>query len=361
MNCKQQTLKECLTPRSKIIHNEILISTNELLMGKNSNSIKKTRNNKLKVLVVGAGAIGSLFAGKLSSSGVDVTILARGKRLESIDSYGLLLRESTSSLVEKFPIKVIQSLTPDDRYDFVLVTVQRTQVDALLPILKKNQSSSFVFMVNTASGYDSYIKAVGANRVMLAFPSAGGEVIDQVVVYRMGRGLVRLFQTTTVGELIPSSDNRVKRLMKIFRQSGIPTVACRSMDAWQKTHVAVVCAIAQALYKHGGNPLELSRHPADVRLMVAAMQEGFIILRFLGFPIVPKKLWYLRLPRVIVAIVFSLVLRTELAETAMAKHARRATEEMGILKQELLALVNESGMEAPAIRTLTSIEPHSKT
>ncbi|MCB5263750.1 MAG: NAD-binding protein, partial [Candidatus Cloacimonetes bacterium] len=38
----------------------------------------------MRILVVGAGAIGSLFAGKLAGSGKDVTILARGDRLEAV-------------------------------------------------------------------------------------------------------------------------------------------------------------------------------------------------------------------------------------------------------------------------------------
>ncbi len=60
----------------------------------------------------------------------------------------------------------ITSLAPDDRYDFVLVVVQRTQIEAVLPLLASNQSSSFVFMVNTAAGYQAYVDVVGAERVM---------------------------------------------------------------------------------------------------------------------------------------------------------------------------------------------------
>lgn len=313
----------------------------------------------MRILVVGAGAIGSLFAGKLAGSGKDVTILARGDRLEAVRKNGLHLRESTSSTVERFPVKTIASLAPDDRYDFVLVVVQRTQIEAVLPLLASNQSSSFVFMVNTAAGYQAYVDVVGAERVMIAFPSAGGEVVDgNVVVYRIGRGLVRLFQTTTVGELVHTSYDRVEFLAGIFREAGIPTVTCKHMDDWQKTHVAVVCAIAQALYKHGGDPIRLSKHFSDVRLMVAAIQEGLAVLRCLGHRIIPRKLWYLRLPRFLVAAVFFFVLRTDLAETAMARHARRAVDEMDVLNRELLELVEASRLNTPAIRTLAGITPN---
>ena len=312
---------------------------------------------EMRILIVGAGAIGSLFAGKLAGSGIDVSLLARGNRLEVVRKKGVELRESRSSTVERYSVDAIESLAPDDRYDFVLVVVQRTQIGAVLPMLAANQSPNFVFMVNTAAGYQAYIDTVGAERVMLAFPSAGGELDGNIVVYRIGRGLIRLFQTTTVGELVHTAGERVRLLAGLFRESGIPTITCNNMDDWQKTHVVVVCAIAQAFYKHGGDPFRLSKHPADVRLMIAAIQEGLAVLRCLGYRITPRKLWYLRLPGFLVAAIFSLVLRTDLAETAMARHARRAVNEMAVLNRELLELVEESHLHTPAIMALSEIVP----
>ncbi|ADY13876.1 ketopantoate reductase family protein [Sphaerochaeta globosa] len=309
----------------------------------------------MRILVIGAGAIGSLFAGKLLKAGNEVALLARGVRLGQLHSDGLKLRSANSALIETCPVQVIASLETDDIFDYILVVVQRTQIQALLPILRTNKSPTIVFMVNTASGYAPFIDAVGAQRVMIAFPSAGGEVVDAVVHYRLGTGLVRVFQTTTIGELVPTQNDRIRVLKRVFFRAGIPTVTCTSMDAWQKTHVAIVCPIAQALYKHAGNPKSLAKHPDDVRLMIRAMQEGFIVLGALGYRIVPRKLWYLRLPAVLVAPIFSLILLTNLAETAMAKHARRATKEMAVLQQELLQLVDASTLAAPAIRALAAI------
>jgi len=46
----------------------------------------------MKILIYGAGVIGSIFAVKLSLSGENVTVLARGKRLEEIRDTGIVLR-----------------------------------------------------------------------------------------------------------------------------------------------------------------------------------------------------------------------------------------------------------------------------
>ncbi|HEY3366174.1 MAG TPA: 2-dehydropantoate 2-reductase N-terminal domain-containing protein [Symbiobacteriaceae bacterium] len=45
----------------------------------------------MRILVFGAGVLGSLYAAKLQESGHDVTILARGQRLDEIAQYGIVL------------------------------------------------------------------------------------------------------------------------------------------------------------------------------------------------------------------------------------------------------------------------------
>ena len=44
----------------------------------------------MRVLIYGAGVIGSLYAVLLAEAGINVTVYARGKRLQSLLSKGLL-------------------------------------------------------------------------------------------------------------------------------------------------------------------------------------------------------------------------------------------------------------------------------
>ena len=55
----------------------------------------------MKILIYGAGVIGSIFAAKLALSGQDVTVLARGKRLEELkENLSDLYKELTSGNIE---------------------------------------------------------------------------------------------------------------------------------------------------------------------------------------------------------------------------------------------------------------------
>lgn len=230
--------------------------------------------------------------------------------------------------------------------------MQRTQVESVLPTLSQNQSPNIVFVVNTASGYEEWAGVIGEKRLMLGFPSAGGERVGSEVQYFIGKGIIRMFQTTTFGEYDGQRSTRVRLLIDIFRKAGIPSVFCADMDAWQKTHVAMVTSIANALYEYGCDNYRLARSAGSVRLMVSGIREGFTALEKLGIQTQPAKLLYFRLPVWLTAAVFRAVMGTKLAETAMAKHCLAAMPEMLCLQWEFDVLIKRSGLQTPSIDRL---------
>lgn len=306
----------------------------------------------LKILIYGAGVIGSVFAAKLCNSGQDVTVLARGNRFTEIDSDGVILRNPKTNKTEIAKVKVINTLKPDMEFDYIFVVMQRTQVDSVLLSLSKNCSKNIVFVVNTASGYDKWIDKIGIDRIMIAFPSAGGEKFDGVVNYFVGKGLMRVFQTTTIGEIKKDGTNRVYNIIKAFNKAGIPTVHCEDMDAWQKTHVAVVTSIANALYGYNCDNYKLSKSYKSVKSMVLAIKEGFAVLKKLGIKPTPRKLSFFKLPASLLSVVFKLFMGTQLACITMAKHCVAARAEMICLQAEFDVLINKSGLHTPNIDKL---------
>lgn len=306
----------------------------------------------MRVLIYGAGVIGSIFAGRLADSGHDVTVLARGKRLEELRQNGIILSMPGAKINEIVAVKVIDHLNPDDVYDYVIVVMQQTQVESVLPVLSRNCSPNIVFVVNTAAGYDKWVEAVGNKRLMLGFPSAGGERVGGKVVYFIGQGVMRAFQTTTFGEYSGKKTDRVRLLIDAFSRAGIPSVFCSDMDAWQKTHVAMVTSIGSALYKFDCDNYLLARSFDSIRLMVCGIREGFSVLNKLGFKTKPVKLWYFKLPVWFTAGVFKVIMGTKLAETAMAKHCIVARQEMLCLQMEFDTLIAQSSLKTPSIDRL---------
>jgi len=307
----------------------------------------------MRFLIYGAGVIGSIFAGKLFKSGNEVTILARNKRVEDISDNGLLLKDIKTNTIEGYPVKVIDNLKPDDVYDYILVTMQFTQVDKILTILAQNKSKNIVFFVNTPCGYEKWKKTLG-KKLMIGFPACGGEISDGITSYYISMGITRAFQTTTFGETNGLDSERLRRIIKIFSQSGIPSTVSKNIDNWQKCHIAIVTPIANAIYKNKGDIKSLAKNRSDIRLMIDATIQGLNSLKELGYKIEPTKLNFYYLPKSVLLLVFSVVFRTSIADFSMAKHSNNAKEEMKYLQIEFDKLIKNTNTPKESIRKLNS-------
>ena len=304
----------------------------------------------MKILLYGAGVIGSIYAAKLREAGNDVSILARGQRFQDLKDYGIVLEHALTRQQSTTHVNVIDQLSSDEAYDLIVVTMRKNHVAAALPILAANQCTpNVMFMVNNPSGYEDWINAVGRDRLLIGFPGAGGSLEGHVVRYM----LTSRMQPTMMGEANGEVSDRLHTIGYIFNEAGFPVEFSHNMDAWQKCHVALVSPIADALYVAGGDSYRLSQMPETLRLMVRAMREGFRVLRALGVPIIPVKLrlweW---LPEPIIVAILKRWVRSRHFEIVAAHHANAARDEMQRLANEFQALAHQTSVETPAIDQL---------
>lgn len=303
-----------------------------------------------KVMVVGAGVLGSLYAGKLHQAGYDVTLLARGSRLAELHERGLILVEDVTGREEHFPVPVTDWFDPMEAYDLVLVVVRKNQIPAVLPVLAQHPCSpNVMFLVNNASGPERMIEALGRERVLLGFPGAGGRREGGVVRYVLASGV----QPTTIGELDGQHSERIEYIVRMFHDAGLPVKIEANMDAWLKTHVALVSPIANALYLAGGSNYRLADTRDGLVLLVRAVKEGLGVLRSLHIPVTPAGYnTFSWLPEPLLVAVLQKRLARPQAELVLAHHANAARDEMRALAEEFQVLARRSDKRTPAIDTL---------
>lgn len=291
---------------------------------------------KKRILIFGAGVIGSTFGGLMAKAGQNVTLLARNKRLKELNNSGLLLQKYDQKEAQKISIEIISELKEDDIYDYVFVTLRKEQVRDSLPILKKNKSQNFVFMVNNPSGYDEWTNALGQNRVIPAFPGSGGKIDNGIVFYEIVSGII---QPTTIGELNGSNSARIMELKSILKNARFKVSISKNMDAWQKTHVAMVGPLGDVIYFDGGNNYSVARNSSAVKQMNLALKENFDFLKNSGIGIVPRKLNVIRLlPLWILNLTMKYAFNTKWAETVISNHALNARNEMKVISNEFIEL-----------------------
>ena len=176
----------------------------------------------MRLLIYGAGVIGSLYAAVFSGAGYDTTVFARGKRLEAFEEHGL--RYEKKGRIYKANINVIKKLENGDRYDFIFLTVKENQVYPALEELSFNISPNIVTMVNTLEPYENWERACGKGRVIPAFPGAGGGYEEGVLKAEF---LPWIIQPTTFAEINGCWSERLERLAGIFQKSGVPQLPDR--------------------------------------------------------------------------------------------------------------------------------------
>ena len=301
-----------------------------------------------RILVIGAGVNGSVCAAALQRAGNDVTVLARGKRLEELQKGGIEIEDPLKGTRTVTRVPVVARLAPEDIYEYVLVVVRKNQVRDLLPVLVQNQSQSVVFMVNTASGPDEWIAALGAKRVMLGFAFAGGRREGSLIRAMRARGHV-----TPFGEANGAITERLTRLVSILNRAGLKAKAIADMPDWLVTHAAMVAPLAMFLLKHGCDTYALARSREDMGMLADAMRETLAVLRANGRRIIPHSAVLLDvLPRFVVTSFFRAFMSSRYAEIGAGWHCSQAPDEMFQLARELKDLVEQSCLPAPVLRQL---------
>ncbi|AXG76526.1 ketopantoate reductase family protein [Streptomyces paludis] len=285
----------------------------------------------MKLLVYGAGVLGSQFAARFHEAGHDVALLARGERLAALRRHGVRLAAAGSPVVRRIPVPVVEH--PAGGYDLTSVFVRSHQVDAVLESLA-GLDGDVLFQLNWAGGPEPLGAVIGHERVLLGFGTAGGTMDGDVVRYRAPSFLTRRV-ATPIGEPDGRTTPRLERIVRTFRAAGINTKSEPRMDAWLKTHAAFEVPLGQAVHAAGG-PVALAGDPAAVRAMLRLMRQN---LAALPTPPVPRGFGALRtLPEGVLVAALRRFLRGPTAvNSGLSDTSPAATAELARLSEQIRA------------------------
>jgi len=121
----------------------------------------------MKILVLGAGAVGGYFGGRLAEAGADVTFLLRPKRAELIARDGLRISSRFGDLKLQAKSIVAGQVQPD--YDLVMLTAKAydlaSAADAIAPAMAGGRGCVLP-LLNGMSHLDVLDKRFGRERVL---------------------------------------------------------------------------------------------------------------------------------------------------------------------------------------------------
>ncbi|MEK4235967.1 ketopantoate reductase family protein [Paenibacillus sp. FSL H7-0714] len=296
-----------------------------------------------RILIFGAGVIGSMYAIKLLEAGFDVSLFAHSNRYKSLRENGLQYTEKGT--VRSIQVNVIDTLENDDVYDFIFVTVRYDRSEAALLALKDNQSKNIVTMTSNSIGFSSWLDIVG-DRLLPAFPGFGGQIKDGVLHARF---LPKFIAATAFGEINGVVTERIENLAILFKNAKLPYVIKKDMQAYLITHS--VSDIAMLSFLHSENKIidkKTARTRKTARKITFTLKAYLRAIQKAGVSIDPPMLkMVLKFPNLFLDLFFMRWLRTKMVRDMMLPdYANNANNEIVQLSNDLMKFLSQHDIKS---------------
>lgn len=297
----------------------------------------------MKIAVVGAGAMGSLFGGLLAEAGNEVWLYDLwAEHVAAINQAGLdIEREGT---VRTIKVRAVTDPARIGRAELVIVFVKSTQTAAAAETARDlaGEDGLVLTLQNGMGNADIIAATVAAERVVAGTTAHGATLLAPGKIRHAGLGPTIIGMWTPA----PSAPDQAQQLADFLTAAGIATEAVTDVHSviWNKLLINIGINAVTALtgIKNGQIlDLEVTRN-----LCRAAVEEAMAVARALQIDIAPDA----------VQRVFKVAEATAANRSSMGQDVdhRRPTE-ISTINGFIVDQARQLGLDAPVNETLTAL------
>jgi 2-dehydropantoate 2-reductase len=201
----------------------------------------------MRVLVVGAGAIGGYFGGRMLQAGRDITFLVRPRRAAELAASGLVIKSPNGDVTLKNP-PTVQADTLRDAFDVVLLSCKAYDLDDAIKSFAPavGPQTSIVPLLNGMHHLDVLDGRFGRERVL-------GGLCAIAATLNEAREVVHLqpMQSLTFGERDGTMSERVRAIADIFESGKFGSSPSTQVlqDMWEKWVFLATLAASTSLMR----------------------------------------------------------------------------------------------------------------
>jgi 2-dehydropantoate 2-reductase len=232
----------------------------------------------MRFLVLGAGAVGGYFGGRLAEAGRDVTFLVRGPRAALLAEHGLGV---TSPLGDfRVPVKIATADRVGGPYDVVLLTAKHYDLDTAIAAIcpAMGPDSAVLPLLNGLIHLDRLDAAFGAHRVLGGVAYVGAVLQPDGSIRHHNR-----LSGIAFGERAGSMTERARAIEAAFANTPVSAPASDNilLDMWEKFVMIGAMAGMNCLFR--GTIGEIVATQDGSALMMAALAEAHSVAAASGF------------------------------------------------------------------------------
>lgn len=225
----------------------------------------------MKILIMGAGAVGGYYGGALARSGADVTFVARGAQLAAMKSGGLRV---DSDVLGTFTVRPPAVERPDGarQADLVIYCVKSYHNEAAIELVRPavGDSTLILTLQNGIGSGDQLADAFGRERVLLGATYIDAERKAPAVVVQTGDDVRIVF-----GEEDGRETARALKVRDTLQQEGIEAVLSPNVLKALWTKLVYICGLSGMTCITRAPIAEVIDNPETLALTRRVMQEAF--------------------------------------------------------------------------------------
>jgi len=226
-------------------------------------------DKKLKMAIVGAGALGGTFGALLTDAGFDVTLIEIDKRrVDAIKKNGIVLYMPDGS-VKKVKVKITDNPKEAGIMDIVQISVKgyHTHSAATMALPMVGENTYVISVQNGIGNLEVIANVVGKEKVVGGVTAHSAMPLSLYEIkYTGGIGGVWL------GRYDGTKDKRLEEIAKLFNKAGFTTEIISGnveVPIWRKLLANVSCNAVAALTGFTGNQLLGCEHTRELIIKLA--------------------------------------------------------------------------------------------
>ncbi|MCC7359259.1 MAG: ketopantoate reductase family protein [Anaerolineales bacterium] len=305
----------------------------------------------MKVLIVGAGIIGSIYGWAFAQAGHEVLHLVRpGKAAQFADGLKLDMYDARkrrpNQFIGRYAIRLTETLQPSDGYELILVPTKHYHlVETLQQIVPLAGEADFLLLTQNWGGTQAIDAILPPSRYLYGDAKAGGAFQNGV--------LVATIAGVDIGQVGGRQTECLKKAEALFKSAHIPATVHANILHYLWVQYALTGGLWPALVRAGSFEAVL-RDAQTGRQAMQAARECLRVIAGRGVQLkqYPETHMYLNtspLAMWIAGLVIQLMFRFNKVVQRSSAHGLGDAKEVSVFFFDLLNAGREQGLPMPAM------------
>jgi ketopantoate reductase len=307
----------------------------------------------MKILIIGAGVVGSIFGWALTAGGQDVTHFIRqgrfgqfkkGMRVDLVDRRP----NHKKHTLENYPIKVTETILPEEHFDLIIVpTKHYTLEQTLQQVVPLTKGSDYLLLTQNWQGTEEIDQWIDPAHYCFGDAKAGGSFIENT--------LTCTIKAIDIGSSNRQTNSSLQKCVSLFRSSDIPVFIQSNMLHYLWVQYAYTGGPWPMLVR-AGSFKKLYTDPQVIKPIMSAIKESLLVVQARGvdlnqFPDVQMYLHPSALTQLLSGVMLSWMFSHDEYRKRCSLHALSDPQEVRTFYFDLLNTGQTLGVPMPVMKS----------